>query len=79
MPYGWEDIKKITVEKIIIGEEIFSDAPIHIFSNDSKLGPDFFLLGMGCFKNTVIVLDFENNLLWIKKPTESPVNSESNS
>jgi hypothetical protein len=37
------------------------------------------MLGMGCFKDTVIVLDFENNLFWVKKTNDLSIDSESNS
>ncbi|HUV65651.1 MAG TPA: hypothetical protein VMW24_17275 [Sedimentisphaerales bacterium] len=68
MPYGWNDIKRITVRELCIGKKNISEASIDVFNDDNKYGPDFFLLGMECFKDTVIVLDFEHNLLWVRKP-----------
>ena len=67
--HGLDDVNEIIVEELIVGEKRIPDAPIHIFSDDSLLGPDYFILGIGCFKDTVIVLDFEHNLLWIKRTT----------
>ena len=67
---GFYDIRKVTVDKLIIGDMIFSNEPIHIFSNDNRFGPDFFMIGIDCFNNTVIVLDFEHNLLWVKRTND---------
>ncbi len=67
MVHGWEDIQDITVEEIILVENNIKNAHLHIFNNESIYGPDFFMLGMECFKDTVIVLDFEHNLFWVKQ------------
>jgi hypothetical protein len=34
---------------------------------------------MECFKDTIIVLDFEHNTFWIKKITDLAENKENNS
>ena len=79
MPYGWNDIRRIIVRELCIGKKNISEALIDIFRDDSKYGPGFFLLGMGCFKDTVIVLDFEHNLLWVRKTNDLPAKSKNNS
>lgn len=76
---GVYDIREITIDKLSIGNKIFPNESIHIFSDNTIYGPDFFMLGINCFKNTVIVLDFEHNLLWVKQTTDLAVNNENNS
>jgi hypothetical protein len=71
MFYGWEQAEMNTVGELDIGERTLSNAAIAVLSDESKKGSGFFLLGMGCFKDTVIVLDFERNLLWVRKPQSS--------
>jgi hypothetical protein len=78
MLHGWEDVKEITVEELVLGEKYITGAHIQIFSNNSKLGPDFFMLGMDCFKDTVIVLDFEHNLFWVRQATDLAANKKGN-
>ena len=68
MFYGWEEAEMNTVGELDIGERMLSNADIAVLSDESKKGSGFFLLGMGCFKDTVIVLDFERSLLWIWEP-----------
>jgi len=41
---------------------------IHVIADDNPFGKDEFTLGTGFFRETVIVLDFEHNLLWIRNP-----------
>jgi len=65
--HGFNDVTEMIVKELIIGERRIFNAPIDILSDDSLLGPDFFLLGTNCFKNTIIVLDFEHNLFWVRK------------
>lgn len=76
MIYGWEEVSINTVGELGIGERVVSNATVAVLSNGSKKGPDFFLLGMGYFKDTAIVLDFENNLLWIRRADNLPTNSK---
>jgi len=60
--------KKASLPKLKIGTRTVNDAVVSVFSDDSPLMADCDgLVGMRCFRNTVIVLDFENSLLWIKK------------
>lgn len=70
LPFGFTDIRKITIDKLNICDMTFSNETIDVFSNDNRFGPDFFMFGIDCFKKTVIVLDFEHNLFWVKKVTD---------
>jgi hypothetical protein len=65
---GWLPCKKITVDQLTIGNISISDARIHVTAKDYLFGQDDFTLGMGFFIDTVIVLDFERGLMWIKNP-----------
>ena len=76
MLHGLNDFNDVIVEELTVGEKRITNASIGIFSNSSFLGPDYFLLGMDCFKDTVIVLDFEHNLLWVKQSSDSTTNKE---
>jgi hypothetical protein len=69
---GWLPCKMIAVEQLIIGNITINDATILVIADDNPYGQDEFTLGMGYFKETVIALDFECNLLWIKNPLQSP-------
>jgi predicted aspartyl protease len=67
-PYiGTLPCSKAIIPKLEIGTNIVEDAEVSIFPDDSPLlEEDSGLLGMQYFQNTVLVLDFENNLLWLK-------------
>ncbi len=45
-----------------------NDAQVHVTADDNPFGRDNFTMGIGFFRETVIVLDFERNLLWIRNP-----------
>lgn len=50
-----------------VGSKIVKDAMISVFPNDSPLLDEGRgLLGMWYFQDTVMVLDFERNLMWVK-------------
>jgi hypothetical protein len=36
--------------------------------DDSVFKESFILIGMGYFKDTIVVIDFERSLLWVRKP-----------
>ncbi len=55
--------KKATVSKISIGEKIIKNAEVNIDENPEHLS----IFSLGYFQDSVVVLDFVNNLLWIKK------------
>lgn len=67
-PYiGTLSCSKAIVPKLEIGSNIVESAEVSIFPDDNPLlEEDSGLLGMQYFKNTIFVLDFENNLLWLK-------------
>ena len=68
-PYiGRLPCRKGIISEIQIGGNPIRNAKISIFSNDCSLLTECEgLLGMQYFQNTVLVLDFENNIMWIKK------------
>ncbi|MBN2591582.1 MAG: hypothetical protein JXA96_17080 [Sedimentisphaerales bacterium] len=67
---GYVDAQEVTIDKLNMCDMTFENETIDVFSNDNRFGPDFFMFGMDCFKNTAIVLDFENNLFWVRKITQ---------
>lgn len=69
---GFESCEEVIVEKLVVGETTRSCEKVHILDNESRWGKELFLLGIGFFQETVIVLDFTSELLWIKKPTPTP-------
>ena len=68
--FGWLPCRKITVEQLALGNISINDARIHVIADDNPFGQDEFTLGTGFFKETVIVLDFERNLLWVRRPLQ---------
>ncbi|NQT04198.1 MAG: hypothetical protein HQ580_19385 [Planctomycetes bacterium] len=68
---GWLPSRKITVEQLALGNISINDARIHVIADDNPFGQDEFTLGIGFFRETVIVLDFERNLLWVRNPLQS--------
>ena len=67
---GLCDIRDVTIDRLRIGDKTLSNESIHIFSDDTRYGPDFFAIGIDCFRDTVVVLDFEHNLFWVKQTTD---------
>ena len=67
-PYiGLLNCKKSTIPKLEFGNRIITNAEISVFpDNCSLVGPCSGLVGMQYFKDTIIVLDFERNFLWIR-------------
>lgn len=67
-PYiGMLSCRRAVIKNLQIGNRVVNDAGISVFPDDSPLVEDCDgLVGMQCFQNTVIVLDFEQNLLWVK-------------
>jgi hypothetical protein len=73
MMHGFEPSEKITVQNLDVGNSRLNNAYIYMLLNEEPCGSDFFLLGMGFFKDTVVVIDFEHNLLWIKNQQQSVI------
>jgi hypothetical protein len=65
--YGLKDVRKVTVSELSIGDKLMTDAPISILA-DSTFKESFILIGIGYFKDTIIVIDFERGLVWVRKP-----------
>lgn len=65
--------RKITIELLELGGLSIHDAQVNVTANKNPYGQDDFTLGMGFFKETVIVLNFESELLWIMNPVKSAV------
>jgi hypothetical protein len=69
-PYiGRLPCKRGIIRELEMGDRIIKNAAISVFPNDSPLVENCQgLLGMQYFQDTVMVLDFENKLMWIKNP-----------
>lgn len=69
-PYiGLLACKRGVVPKLEVGNRTVMNAKISIFPNDSPIVDECSgLLGMQYFQDTVMVLDFERNLMWVKNP-----------
>jgi len=67
--YGKLSGKKCIIQKLSIGNRIIKNAKISILPNDCPLfvKNSEMLIGMQYFRDTTIVLDFERNLMWIRK------------
>ena len=65
--YRWQagriSCQKATVSEISVGEKIIKNADITIDDVPDNLS----ILGLGYFQDTVVVLDYVNKLMWIKK------------
>lgn len=63
--FGELPCKRTKVKKLAIGNIKVKNAEIIILPEDSLYGGNY--ISMEFFKNTTVVLDFKNRLLWIKK------------
>ena len=72
-PYiGWLACRRGVITELKVGDRTIKNAKISIFPNDSPLVEQCDgLLGMQYFQDTVMVLDFERNLMWVKSPHRS--------
>jgi hypothetical protein len=59
---------EVVVKELGVGEALIPNAAVFVMPNENPYGEDDFTLGMGFFKETTVVLDFGNNLLWTKNP-----------
>ena len=55
--------RKATISELSIGERKFKNAKVVISNDADRLS----LLSLGYFQDTTVVLDYVNNLMWIKK------------
>jgi hypothetical protein len=67
---GWLPCRKITVEMLRLGNTPIRSAQINVTTDNNPMGEEDFTLGMGFFQETEIVLDFKNELLWIRNPAK---------
>ena len=69
-PYiDWLNCEQGTIAKLDVGQRTVKNAKISIYTDDSPLLENCeALLGMQYFQDTVIVLDFERNLIWVEQP-----------
>jgi hypothetical protein len=67
-PYiGRLDCRKGVIEELQVGNKLIPDAIVSVFPAKSPLLHDCdAILGMQFFQDSVIVLDFNNSLLWVK-------------
>jgi len=64
--------KRGVVPKLEVGNRTVREARISVFPNDSPIMNGCSgLLGMQYFQDTVMVLDFERNLMWVKNTASS--------
>jgi hypothetical protein len=67
MMHGFEPCDEVTVETLVVGDMTLSHEKVQALHDGSRWGNDLFLMGMGFFQEVVVVLDFECNLLWLRK------------
>jgi hypothetical protein len=69
-PYiGLLPCRRGVVPVLAVGNQIVPDLMISIFPDDSPIVDRCSaLLGMQCFQDTNVVLDFERSLMWVKNP-----------
>ncbi len=67
-PYiGWLACKQGVIPKLEVGNKTVKNAKVSVFPNDSPIVDQCSgMLGMQYFQDTIIVLDFERNLMWVK-------------
>ena len=63
---GWVDCQKVVLPELDFCHRILKNAQISILPDDMA-GKYTNLVGMQCFKDTVMVLDFERELMWVKQ------------
>lgn len=62
---GWIPCKKMLIPKLAVGNKVIKNAEVLVLPEDKHFKMSSHL-GMKFFKNTVVVLDFERNLMWVK-------------
>ena len=65
--FGKLPSRQIIAKNFTIAENTIERLVIDVMRNENPLKEDEFTLGYGAFKETVFVLDFERNRLWVKK------------
>ncbi len=68
--------KRGVIPKIEVGNRAVKNVKLSVFSDDSPIMEGCQgLLGMQCFQDTVMVLDFERSLMWVKSLGCNQLNS----
>ena len=60
---GYVSFQKATVSEILVGEKILKDTDVLISDDPEHLS----VISLGYFQDTIVVLDYVNNLMWIRK------------
>ena len=58
--------RRATVRKLEVGSRTIRNAEVVILPENCPLGTET-TIGMGYFRDTVVVLDFERELMWIRR------------
>jgi len=72
-PFAGGDIRSrvVTVKELNVGDRIVKNAIVAIVPNDNLIFESIKnmegLLGMQCFADTTVVLDFERDVMWVKR------------
>jgi predicted aspartyl protease len=68
-PYiGNLSCRRGTIAELALGNSKILNVPVSVFADDSPLVEDCGgLMGMELFRNTIMVIDFENELIWVKR------------
>lgn len=71
-PFAGGNIRSrvVTVKELNVGDRIVKNAFVAIVPNDTSISESMKnmegLLGMQCFADTTVVLDFERDVMWVK-------------
>ncbi len=68
-PYiGNLSCRRAIVTELALGDSKIHNVPVSVFADDSPLVEDCGgLMGMQMFRKTIMVIDFENELMWVKR------------
>ncbi len=77
--YGILPCHTVVADEIAIGNIMIKNAEIEILPEDSPylLKKDLGQIGIRCFRDTEVVLDFERNLMWVKNKGDKPISPRS--
>jgi hypothetical protein len=66
--YGDLPCRRCVLPELHIDQAILQDVRVNILPDNSPFARNVEgIIGLACFKETVVVLDFRNNLLWLRK------------
>jgi hypothetical protein len=65
--YGWIRCRQYTLPNVQMGPLALENVKVNVLPDDSRLGRDGEgILSLHCFRETAVVLDFKQNLLWVR-------------